>query len=813
MDFQAPRITDGSAFDQGKLRKLAQRVEHALNEKVRLKEPKQLDPRAVLVAPLNRDGAPPNVQHVHQVILRSFLQQGYDRTRPQVGICVEFKSEEGKRRLLEHNRRFSKGDPLLPPIDDSQAMYGSLAGSHLNIALRILQSGTPSPIGDLSTLTSEGDASLKDIVTNGHRWWILPEDIPAGEQMDISVWRNQDQNENQGTNEIAILQTVACTAAAISEHNQKVTMCDLTAMAAKRSPSKLVGAILTTLAKYYVQFLNSGDQYLVQELVDYHARNVNPREITVSNNYFATLVAEEGLQKAPFLKHYLLLSQYTPEKVRAQSAGPSICAFIETQTIVQLVKKPDQVAEVETQIREMRDQYLGLLEKHLSPKQARLELQVYVDLVIRCLLSKAWPDRLRSLAIPLLKYSPERVKVLGVVWGKYMDGKYPDMAFASAAGLLPPDSPTKDDCEEVVLDNLRHLKRRASDDAPQGPGCGRLQRGDRVTVVKRMTWTLKNEGQKDFRRDIVPGTEGTVEGYADPDHRQVLVKITIEFSEGPQQVVYPAYPRNLQLTKDYQAQRAGASDPAAATAESIKEKDKGGKARKGPPDWLVGASDPADVKIEGNWVKCLGDADTLNRVFFLKSRVGMCLAALLEVMPKYTPEDLVVAHRQNSKGVWRDELWTNRNFAAHELVFAPLTSQLKDTHLTAAANAIVGLPRCGRGSHPERQEIALDGRARTSIAPPGAIDDNAHAGSLFWLVSRTSDASEGNMSWETSTFADSMEVNFACRPSKEKKRKLLVDWASTDLPTIPLLTNKKAIKAHTRLLVFQAESKTPNKTK
>ena len=60
----------------GKFKKLAQRVEETLtNEKLNA-EPKQIDPQLILVAPTNRDGTPPNVQHVHMGILRSFIHKG-----------------------------------------------------------------------------------------------------------------------------------------------------------------------------------------------------------------------------------------------------------------------------------------------------------------------------------------------------------------------------------------------------------------------------------------------------------------------------------------------------------------------------------------------------------------------------------------------------------------------------------------------------------------------------------------------------------------------------------------------------------------
>ena len=55
----------GDLVDVGKAKKLAQRVEETLSTMCLFADPKQLDPSWVLVASLNRLGAPPNKRHVH----------------------------------------------------------------------------------------------------------------------------------------------------------------------------------------------------------------------------------------------------------------------------------------------------------------------------------------------------------------------------------------------------------------------------------------------------------------------------------------------------------------------------------------------------------------------------------------------------------------------------------------------------------------------------------------------------------------------------------------------------------------------------
>ena len=80
-------------MDTLKVKTLAIKVEEALAKYRLNEEPKQIDPTLALVAPTNRNGATPNVQHVHYGIMSSFISQGFDKqNRPRTGICVKYTS-------------------------------------------------------------------------------------------------------------------------------------------------------------------------------------------------------------------------------------------------------------------------------------------------------------------------------------------------------------------------------------------------------------------------------------------------------------------------------------------------------------------------------------------------------------------------------------------------------------------------------------------------------------------------------------------------------------------------------------------------
>ena len=242
--------------------------------------------------------------------------------------------------------------------------------------------------------------------------------------------------------------------------------------------------------------------------------------------------------------------------------------------------------------------------------------------------------------------------------------------------------------------------------------------------------------------------------------------------------------------KDFQNSKNLSVEAKAAPAKS-----KGTRA----PDWLLLDSEPEAVKTEVSWQKLLGDADESNKTFWLKSRIGICLEALAATLPKFTEKDLLVCHRRNNRGVWKDELWAQRPFGAEELVFAPLVDQIRTSHLTSTFCAAVGLPLRGPGAHPEGSSLALDGRVRQSCAAPGSVDTVKHVGLLFYLVERTVDECEANMSLDTVTWDYTANISLPLKKSKQA-----VEWSAQDLPNLPILVNKKALKEHTRLVVHQS---------
>ena len=88
-----------------------------------------------------------------------------------------------------------------------------------------------------------------------------------------------------------------------------------------------------------------------------------------------------------FARHHLLISNYTTENMGSHAIGPSQAVFMDKGALPILSRKETLLTEIETLLRGMHTKYLEYLENSSgSSLQARLDVAVLADLIIRCLL-------------------------------------------------------------------------------------------------------------------------------------------------------------------------------------------------------------------------------------------------------------------------------------------------------------------------------------------------------------------------------------------------------------------------------------------
>ena len=80
---------------------------------------------------------------------------------------------------------------------------------------------------------------------------------------------------------------------------------------------------------------------------------------------------------------------------------------------------------------------------------------------------------------------------------------------------------------------------------------------------------------------------------------------------------------------------------------------------------------------------------------------------------------------------------------------------------------------------------------------------------MFWVITRTSETKEVNLELGNITWSQNIKMHL--RDPKKRKTEV-IEWEPSELPSFPILLNKKAIEKHTELCVYLPKQ-TKDKTK
>lgn len=326
--------------------KLGARVFEYIKQYRETDTPLELKPHQVGVHPLNRGGADPNMLVVHHKILASFRKDGYDASRHLTPIVVRCSSDEARQKLQAHNKRFAEGRTGFPSVDEKAMEFGTLAGSHLTIALRCVESDVPClSTGFGSKAIADSQAPLKLAAQRGLAYWVLKEDTPLSVLSDISQWRNQDQNSNQPFHEMELLVLVTniCRTSIAASSAGKINASQVCAVAQRQAPVKLSSRVLQGVVRYALQYFSAGQSSLLTDLTRWHSANIDPQELCLPTSAFDTtgnVIKFPSLQDAPLTRLYVIKAMYDKETaVVKQRPQPDVASLISNTELESFLNK------------------------------------------------------------------------------------------------------------------------------------------------------------------------------------------------------------------------------------------------------------------------------------------------------------------------------------------------------------------------------------------------------------------------------------------------------------------------------------------
>ena len=146
---------------------------------------------------------------------------------------------------------------------------------------------------------------------------------------------------------------------------------------------------------------------------------MNPRELVIALDFIKNL-NDTSLYNVPLVKMYLLFTQYTDDKVRQQNNGPIISQFLDGTTLTNFCQKSETLENLEKMVEDLRNKAFPILEMGMQHPQAKLQVVHFMDMVLRCLLSKQWSAE-RPCKLLAGKYTEDKRKHLGFLWANSVE--------------------------------------------------------------------------------------------------------------------------------------------------------------------------------------------------------------------------------------------------------------------------------------------------------------------------------------------------------------------------------------------------------
>lgn len=203
---EALQIKCTTDHEPTKFVKESKRFEHIIATWKERDEPMPIQCWKVLPSPFNRML---NLPYAHGDLAPRMHTKGFDPSRPKPGCVIRRTDPAALKRLKDHAADVQNVAPeLFPELYSSspECCYECVGGNHLTLTFRFYHGSYTSPITGITYKVPDDEHALKDRVENGHVYVVLKDGIPDDDVAFLAEYLNSDQNQNQGTSEMQVLQ-------------------------------------------------------------------------------------------------------------------------------------------------------------------------------------------------------------------------------------------------------------------------------------------------------------------------------------------------------------------------------------------------------------------------------------------------------------------------------------------------------------------------------------------------------------------------------------------------------------------------------
>ena len=302
----------------------------------------------ILPSPWNRLGAPLNMMYIHHELALGIHTKGFDPTRPRAGVIVRRTNPDKIKRLKAHALSMQAVAKSLWPqlnLDSPECVYECISSNHLQTVFKMYQTGYTSPLVNITFIVPDDEQDLKDRIEIGHPCWILRDDIPDEDMIFLSEYLNSDQNENQTTSEISTLSQVNSFVEQELEKTPHPQVAKIVALVSQHSLLKLKADNIADFAHFSTNLNPSSG--LLKELVSWHSRHINPKEICIVPRWLGEIAKILGKEFYLVLFGCTLIQYRADQKQEQTRPLPDISRAISAPELNGLMKDTTNIGKVQ----------------------------------------------------------------------------------------------------------------------------------------------------------------------------------------------------------------------------------------------------------------------------------------------------------------------------------------------------------------------------------------------------------------------------------------------------------------------------------
>ena len=364
------------------------------------------------------------------------MARGYDPNFSKFGIVVKVTSPEKLKSMLTWVKGLeARAQGMYPAMVEDKAMYFTIAGTHITIALRMFKQGFKSVVNGQTFQIPEWQTELQDVCHKGHYYKILDENVALEDIILISNYYNSEQDNSLQTSDGSMLKSIQNVIREMPS-SADVTISSVLAKVQAKSLIRMNPGMVGNLAKFCARLKGDNFKFL-DEFLAWQAVNVNPKRLVMPPAFFKDLSVT--LCDARLTMISVAETNYNVSYAIIQSDPlPDICDYYKPSEL-SAYSKTEKCKKIEEYMVNTRATLIPILEQVLPPIETLKLLQAMEHTIVHMAFGKSLDESKFKCKFQSTLDIDKKLQLILKSWGNWVTTDFPSVAnldsFANACNL------------------------------------------------------------------------------------------------------------------------------------------------------------------------------------------------------------------------------------------------------------------------------------------------------------------------------------------------------------------------------------------